>query len=210
MPHGGTIINFPGQESDEPVFILARRYPFAFLPILAFIVMMTVFGLAVVFLLGIGNIIPYNIQIMIGSLFLLFMLLFTIVDFFDFYFDLNLVTNRRIVDIGQEKLFSRKIAQLLLEDIQDVDARTKGYLGTLLDFGDVEIQTAGTKPNFKFEMVRHPNEIGAMILDLSSQARSGVLAASRHPRGSVAAIINEKMLPHTADHLDEVPIDRTL
>lgn len=205
MSHGGTIINFPGQESDEPILIFVRRYPVAFLPTLALIVTMTLFGLAVVSLLGIGGLIPYNIQIMVGSTFLLFMLLFTIVSFFDFYFDLNIVTDRRVVDIGHHGLFSRKVAQLLLDDIQDVDAKTKGYLSTLLDFGDVEIQTAGTKPNFIFETVRHPNEISAMILDLSSQARNGIAVANRHPRGAVAAIINDEMLPHTPDHTNEVP-----
>jgi hypothetical protein len=205
MSHGGTILNFPGQESDEPILIFVRRYPVAFLPTLALIVVMVVFGLAVVSLLGIGGIIPYNFQIMIGSVFLLFMLLFTIVSFFDFYFDLNIVTDRRVVDIGFQGLFSRKVAQLLLEDIQDVDATTKGYLGTLLDFGDVEIQTAGVKPNFIFETVRHPNEISAIVLDLSSQARNGIAIADRHPRGPVAAIINDAMLPHTPDHTNETP-----
>lgn len=204
MPHGGTILDFPGQQADETIFIFARRYPLAFLPMLALILAVTLAGLAVVYLLGIGNVVAYNIQLLTGSAFLLFMLLFSLVEFFDFYFDLYIVTDRRIVDISQQKLFSRTVSELLLEDIEDVDAKTIGVLGTLFDFGDVEIQTAGSKANFNFEKILHPTEIGAIIIDLSDQAGRGIVPEQRHPAGTVAAVIDGRLLPHTPDHLNEV------
>lgn len=206
MPHSDTIINFPGIESDEQIFIVARHYPLALLPTLVMIVVMTVLGGAAITLAGMGQIIPYNILIFTGSAFLLFMLLFTMVEFFDFYFDQYIVTDRRIVDISQQRLFSRSVAELPLEDVEDVNAKTSGYFGTIFDFGDVEIQTAGSKPNFNFSKILHPTQVAAMVIDLSSQARRGIAEAARHPQGPVAAIINGQLLPHTADHRDEVPV----
>ncbi len=204
MAHTNTIINFPGQASDERIFIFARSYPLAFLPTFALILLMIFLGTAIIFIVTSSNLIPYNIGVLLGSVFLLFMLLFVLVEFFDFYFDLSIVTDRRIVDISQ-KLFSRKVAELLLEDIEDVDSRTTGILRTFFNFGDVEIQTAGSKPNFNFEAIRHPNEIAAIILDLSGQARRGVLGRERHPQGPVAAIIGNTILSHTTNHINEVP-----
>lgn len=205
MPHGGTIINFPGQEADEQLFIFARRHPLAFLPQLATILAMTILGLVMIYFLGLGNVIAYNIQILVGSAFLLFMLLFTLFEFFDFYFDLNIATDRRIIDIDQKRLFNRDVAELLYEDVEDVNATVKGILATFFDFGDVAIQTAGTTPNFLFDQIAHPREIAAIILDISDQQANGVPPTARHPEGTAAAVIDGVIYPHTADHKNEIP-----
>lgn len=205
MPHGNTIINFPGQEADEQIFIFTRRHPIAFLPMLAIIIAMTLLGIILIFFLGIGRFLSYNSQILIGSAFLLFMMLFTLVEFFDFYFDLHIVTDRRLVDIDQQRLFNRSVAELLLKDVQDVEANPKGILETLFNFGTVMIQTAGTKPNFEFDKIPFPVETGAMILDLSEQENKGIPTSDRHPEGPAAAIIDGRLLPHTPNHENEVP-----
>jgi len=205
MPHSGTLINFPGQESDEQIFIYIRRYPVAFLPAAVLTLLVTGLGLAVIALLGIGTLFSQSELILIGSAFLLFMMLFGLIEFIDFYFDLHIVTDRRLVDIDQHRLFNRTVSELLLDDIQDVKAKSKGILATFFDFGDVMIQTAGTQANFEFTDVHHPNEVAAIIIDLSDQTQRGVPIADRHPEGPIAAIINDVMLPHTADHENELP-----
>lgn len=203
MPHNENILNFPGQESNERIFIFIRRYPLAFLPEATVIFLSTILGLAVIYLLGLGRIFSVSEQILIGSAFILFMLLFTLIEFINFYFDLNIVTDRRIIDIDQERLFNRTVAQLLYDDIEDVKAKTKGILTTLFDYGDVMIQTAGTQPNFIFNDVRHHNEVAAMILDLSEQAQRGIAIGDRHPEGPFAAIIDDRLIRHSSTHEGE-------
>lgn len=203
MPHGGTIINFPGQESDEQIFIFTRRHVAAFLPILGMIFLMAFLGVAVAVVLA--GLIDYNIALLLGSAFLLFLLLFTLAEFFDFYFDLYIVTDRRVIDIDQNRFFNRSVAELLFEDVQDVESSTKGILATIFNYGNVEIQSAGTKPNFTFSQVGSPNQVAAIILDISDQQTRGVAQELRHPEGPIAAIIDGKALPHTADHKNEIP-----
>jgi uncharacterized membrane protein YdbT with pleckstrin-like domain len=207
MPHGGTIITFPGKESDEQIFIYVRRHPIAFLPIFMTILLMTILGLVMIYFIGLlsGGAFSSNSELFLSSGFLLFMALFTLIEFFDFYFDLHIVTDRRIIDIDQEKLFNRNVGELLLDDVQDVDAKVKGIFATLFDFGDVGIQTAGAKPNFVFEQIPHPKEVAAIILDLSDQEDKGIPPENRHPEGPVAAVIQNKMFPHTKDHENEIP-----
>lgn len=208
MPHGGTIISFPGQEVDEKIFVFLRRHPVAFLPTFLTILLMTILGIVMIFFLGIDarlNLLSDNGQILLGSAFLLFMMLFALAAFFDFYFDLNIVTDRRIIDIDQHMLFSRSMSELLLEDIQDVASKVTGILATFFDFGDVNIQTAGAKPNFTFSQVPHPREVAAIIVDLSEQQQRGVPIADRHPEGSVAAVVDGRIYPHSADHQNEIP-----
>jgi hypothetical protein len=202
MAHGGTIINFPGQEADERIYIFTRRHVAAFIPILATIFLMIVLGMAIIFVLN--NFLSFNFILLVGSAYLLFMLLFIIVEFFDFYFDLYIATDRRVVDIDQNKFFNRTVAELLYEDIQDVEARVNGFLPTIFDYGDVIIQTAGARPNFMFSQVGNPKEVAAIILDISDQQTRGIAQTERHPEGPVAAIIDGRLLPHTSNHEGEV------
>lgn len=206
MPHQGTMLNFPGKEIDEQVFIFVRRYPLAFLPTLALLVGVTILGITMIYFLGIGGVFSVSQQVLLGSAFLMFMMLFALIEFIDFYFDLYIVTDRRIVDIDQLKLFNRDVATLLLDDVQDAKAKTKGVLATFFSFGDVSIQSAGAQANFMFDDVKNPEAIAAMIIDLSDQSHRGVEVARRHPEGPIAAIIYDEELPHTPDHKDEIPI----
>jgi hypothetical protein len=206
MAHGGTIIDFPGQEANEQIYIFARRSSIAYLPRLILILAMAVLGVGILYIIGMvsNGLLTNNFIVFLASSYILFLLLYALVDFFDFYFDLYIVTDRRIVDIDQNRLFSRKVAELLLDDIEDVDSNVSGIFATFFDFGTVTIQTAGTKPNFVFEDITHPKEVAAMILDLSDQGSRGVPVAERHPEGPVAAIIDNRIIPHTPNHENEV------
>lgn len=208
MAHSSALLNFPGKESDEQIYIFVRRYPVAFLPTFILLVGVTLLGLGLVALLGLEGYVSRNYQVLVGSAFILFMLLFALIEFIDFYFDLHILTDRRLVDINQLKLFNRSVSTLLLDDIQDVTSKSKGPFETLFNFGDVEIQTAGATPNFVFNDVKNPDVIAAMILDLSDQTQQGIAVADRHPEGPVAAIMFDETFPHTADHQNEgVPVN---
>ena len=65
--------------------------------------------------------------------------------FMDYYLDMWIVTNRRILDVEQRGLFSRRIAEIPLSSVQDVTIDIHGILRTLLKFGTIKIQTAGER-----------------------------------------------------------------
>lgn len=106
-----------------------------------------------------------------GSIFFLYALLFLYQSYIDYYLDTWVVTNRRVLDIEQHGLFSRTVSELRLYRIQDVTAEVKGFLHTMLDYGDVYIQTAGEVERFSFEDIYHPNQVAKIILDLSEKDR---------------------------------------
>lgn len=195
MAHQNSILTFPGKEIDEQIFVFVRRYPLAFMPSLLLTLGVTVLGAIMISLLGIGDIIDHNVRVLLGSAFFLLMMLFGLIEFIDFYFDMHIVTDRRLVDIDQLRLFNRDVATLLLDDIQDVQSKTKGFFPTLFRYGDVIIQSAGAKPNFIFADIRFPERVAAIIIDLSDQTRQGITATSRHPEGEVAAILFDKVVP---------------
>ena len=109
------------------------------------------------------------------SIFFLYAWLFLFQNYIDYHLDVWIVTDRRILNIEQHGLFARTVSELRLYRVQDVTAEVKGFLHTMLDFGDVFIQTAGEKERFQFEDIPHPNQVTKMILDLSEEDRKDEL-----------------------------------
>ncbi|MEN9390320.1 MAG: hypothetical protein RLZZ283_420 [Candidatus Parcubacteria bacterium] len=100
----------------------------------------------------------------LGSLWALIIWQFLWVRWTDWYFDVWIVTNWRIIDIDQKGLFRRNTATILdLNHIQDIDTELNGILGNLFDFGSIEVQSAGTKTEFSFEDARNPVRVERLI-----------------------------------------------
>lgn len=190
--------SFPGQKQNEPVFIFLRRHPVSFIGyalIFAIMVALGIFLYWAVFNLNFFNDeMIFNIGVIVANSFLMASVAFFFVAVLDFYFDIHIVTNRRIVDIDQNRLFHRQIDELALEDIEDTSSIVAGILGTFFSYGNTEIQTAGSKPNFIFENIPNPREVSQLILDLSEQAKRGVLAEDRLPTIGIEGIIGSSII----------------
>jgi len=199
------MINFrkllPNQQRDESVFIFLRRSVWNFLPMAFLIFLIYAFGVIGFVLLALPGITLLseplrNVAVIAFSLYFLFCGLFFFVAFFDFYFDIHILTSRRLVDIDQNRLFSRNISELWLEDVQDVRVNQNGIMETIFNFGDLEVQTAGTKPNFILQKIPFPQEVSSLIIDLANQAKEGVLPIDRMPHRSLKGIIENKLIYH--------------
>jgi hypothetical protein len=62
------------------------------------------------------------------------------ITWIDYYFDVWIITNERIINIEQKNLFIRTTSEVTLTRVQDVTATIGGFFPTLLDFGDVLVQ----------------------------------------------------------------------
>lgn len=108
-----------------------------------------------------------KIVIILGtSIYALSVWLFLFSAFLDYYLDLWIVTNDRIMNIEQHGLFGRTVSELDLTKIQDVTSDTRGIIPTIFGYGNVHIQTAAEEKRFVFEQIPNPHEIRKGILDL--------------------------------------------
>lgn len=115
--------------------------------------------------------VTYSLLVLAASVYYLFIWLLFFGHFLDYYLDLWIVTNDRVVNIEQHGLFARTIAELDLWKIQDVTSEVKGFFPTFLNFGNVHIQTAAEQKRFIFEEVPNPHEIRKRIIDLIEEDR---------------------------------------
>jgi len=84
--------------------------------------------------------------------------------FANYYLDVFIVTNERVIHIEQLGLFRRRIAELRLERVQDVTIEQLGVLPTLFHFGTVRVQTAGEAGAFVFSSIPRPIQVKEMIM----------------------------------------------
>lgn len=102
-----------------------------------------------------------------GSAWYIFALLFFFTNFTDFFLDVWIVTNERVVAVIQKGLFNREVAQARLYQIQDVRAIVKGPIQTIFGYGDLHVETAGLDHGaFHFDNIPKPNEVARRIMEL--------------------------------------------
>lgn len=196
--------SFPGQEKNEVVFVFARPYYVSFIPSIIIFALLVIASVIIQFFILSGSflitdgMLKETLIFGIGLFQLISIIVFTIFVF-DFYYDICIVTDRRVVMIEQEQLFFRKISELSHEDVEDVSSQVQGILGTIFNYGHVEIQTAGEKTNFTFDNIKNPRQISAIVLDLSEQAKSGVKEEMRIPQSESFAVINNQEIADVSE-----------
>jgi len=107
----------------------------------------------------------------LASLYYLFIWISVYTLFVDYYLDIWIVTTHRIVDREQKGLFNHVISEQSLEQVQDVSSTVKGVFPTLLDYGQVLIQSAGATNLFNFKQIPEPEVVSRRINKLAEEFR---------------------------------------
>lgn len=81
----------------------------------------------------------------------------------NYYLDVLIVTDRRVVDVEQIGLFSRDTAELHLDAIEDIHVEIKGLIASFFNYGDLNIQTSSESPEFSMANVRDPHRVQEVI-----------------------------------------------
>lgn len=169
-------IKFENQESDEKIELFLRAHWIVNSSWIITSIFLTILPLILVqldlqFNLNLLSTIPP--QLIFGALIIYFMLIiaFVIENFLFWYFNADIVTNKHIVDINFYSLLSREITEVGLEDIEIISRKAGGILDSLLNFGDVSIETAAEQKNILFHKVSNPDFIVDKIQDLREKRK---------------------------------------
>lgn len=156
-------------QSHERIVLMLRRHPITFVAKTTLCVLLAMIPFALKPVLEAPLADPFwgPVLNLLGSAYLLLVIVFFHALFIDYYLDIWIVTNDRIIDIHQSGLFKRTIAELDLKQVQDVTSQTVGFFGTMFNYGNVGIQTAGAKQKFDFQNVPKPHDIRGELLKLA-------------------------------------------
>lgn len=171
------LTQFIHQKPYEHIVYKVRRHYVTLVPAILIFVLLLLAPLGVAWL--VTNVFPRLLEmpaapplgILLGSLYYLSVLLFFYTYFIDFYLDVLVITNDRLIDIEQLGLFARSVSELDLYKTQDVTSTVKGIFASLFNYGDVSIQTAGAAEKFHVQNVPNPEGLRQAILDLTDEDR---------------------------------------
>lgn len=84
----------------------------------------------------------------------------------NYYLDIWVITNRRIINVEQVSLFHRRAAVWNMDRVQNIATQVTSVLQTLLGFGTIEVHTAGRPgEGAKMEGIPRPDVVRTIILD---------------------------------------------
>lgn len=169
-------VTFLNQEADEEVILVIRR---DFITNLPWIISMAALGILPIFLFILFPIFLPAISVSPTLIFLslsfyyLVVFGFTVLNFAIWYFNVAIVTNKRIIDLDVPNILVRHLSEARLSAIVDVSYSQVGGVRSFFDYGDVHAQTEALTQNIEFDRAPNPNLIrkiiGELIVDLETE-----------------------------------------
>lgn len=179
--------SFDGQLPDEHIELLLRRHWFVLVGwTVAFCALMLLpFALFAFF----GTYISRNgfasLYWFFSSVYATFIWFVFSYGVMKYFLDVWIVSDHRIIDTQQVGFFNRVISEMHISRVQDVTTQTAGLVATLLNFGNLEVQTAGEEEKFMFRQIPNPNAIRDIIMEASTQFLKTHPGGAEPGRGSV-------------------------
>ena len=157
-------------EPGEQLVVVVKKHPIGIVGIYleALVGLLVVFGLFLAiapdFFNGLSNQ-AYKILVGVIIFGLAILVFFLFVATYVYRQSRLLVTDRSLVQILQKSLFIRKISRLSMSNVEDVTAEERGILSTILNYGTIVVQTAGTLDNFIFPYCPNPAKYADQIIE---------------------------------------------
>ncbi len=172
-------LHFETQDEDEEIILLLRAHVITNVPwiilVIALFLIPTIISVTNIFdetLVPLGLTSPSTRLLALGWYFLTFAIAFQ--NILSWYFNVYILTNKRVVDIDFQQLLYRKISSTDLSNVQDITYTKGGIPQTLFDYGNLHIQTAGTLPEFEFLAVPNPSRVQNEIEKAVEEHKNGL------------------------------------
>jgi membrane protein YdbS with pleckstrin-like domain len=161
-----------GLDQDEHIIFEIRKHWFVFATEITSLLLL---GIAPLIILAVLNNLQIQIEILNGGFISLIIFLYTfwifilwVIGFIfwtDYYLDIWVVTNKKILDVEQNGLFNREVSILHLDKVQDITSDVRGVFATFMNYGDIHVQTAGQQREFIIKNVPNADETRKRIND---------------------------------------------
>lgn len=161
---------YEGQDADEKIILLLRAHPITNLSWIFFA--LAIFSIpfwipsAIHFFNLDFSFVPPTFLLVLLIINYLLVLVIMFEGFLGWYFNVNIVTDRRIVDVDFNSLLHRNIDLAPLTSVEETSSNMGGILKAIFHYGDVHVQTAGSKLTIEFVSVPDPHKVSDIILDL--------------------------------------------
>ena len=161
-------VSFENQESEEKIILLLRAHPITNLGWLLFVLILF-FAPIIVRPWRYIDFLPARFEFIVFILWYFLICAYFFEQFLNWYFNVYLVTDERVVDIDFHNILYKQVSECKIDKIQDVTYSQTGVLRSLFNFGDVMIQTAAEVTEFVYNNVPRPQMVTRIIGDLITE-----------------------------------------
>jgi hypothetical protein len=156
---------FPLQESEKVLLICRRHWIYLYPRLVAYVVaaLLPVIALVLVLRFADAGGVVLKIAFAVAALWLVFWAAKALLLKYRYDNDLWTITDQQLIDSTRSSPFSLRMTAADLINIVDTEVVRSGILATLLNYGDIRVETAGERENISLPAVPHPQEVHALI-----------------------------------------------
>ena len=170
-------LRFESQQDDELVLLLGRRHfitNLKWMAIVCFALVVPLFWGEFPFFKALDG----NTLVSLTMLWYLGIGFYGLQSFLMWFYNVYIITNERLVDVDFVGLLSKTVNVCQISRVEDVNYTQKGFLASMLNYGDVIVQTAseqktpdtdGETSAFTFESVSCPDKVASLISQLTEE-----------------------------------------
>ena len=171
--------NFSLKENDESILLVIRTPLKKYIPKMIMGVLLSIFFPIIIYwpisrVEGSGT---FLIGMIITSVMLLST--FLLYSFLKWYYNLGIITDKRIIDLDFHSVISHSMTEIKLEKIVDVTHKQAGISNNISDVGDLYIKTGGGNPTITFKKISKPRTVQDIINKLLEEKKKGDFYAYR-------------------------------
>lgn len=156
---------FISKDPEEEVVLLIRKHPIT--NVKWIIIATLMLGVPLVLeIFPFFTALPEPYQFVLILIWYLLVSTYVLESFLGWFFNVNIVTDERVVDVDFHNLIFREVTDANLDQIQDVTVKIGGGARTFFNFGNVYIQTASQIPEIEFIDVPKPDQIASVLREL--------------------------------------------
>lgn len=133
---------FDDQRPDEKVVLTRRQHPWVLSKAGLWILILGALVFISILIWGMSKISFITITASV-----LIIVAYLMIQFFLYRNSLFVLTTHRVIYISQSSLFKRKVQEVELENIFNLQYKIEGVMKSLLNFGSVELTTVGDNDN---------------------------------------------------------------
>src|SRR3989338_6870974 len=164
-------VSFVQQQPDEKILLFLKRHLIVNVPwvIITFILLfapLIIFIFEATFQLFHTLNLPPRFILVFTAFYYLIVFSYAFVNFITWFYNVLLVTQKRVVDIEYHDITIHNIAFTKLINVQDVNYTQAGFIRSFFNYGDVFVQTAGTETHFEGLSIPMPRRAAQIIGDL--------------------------------------------
>ncbi len=165
-------LTFQGKEKDENVILVIRSHWVVYTP---FILVALIVLLLPLFFGFIMSGLSENMVLFLALFTSCLTISLTIVtySFMRWFYNVNMVTDKRIIDLDFTSVVSHHLSEVRLRKIEDITYKQAGVLGSVFDIGTIYFQTAGATASIEFDNISRPRDVQNILYELLDSRKRG-------------------------------------